>query len=429
MSTYTPVAPGERIQSLDVLRGFALLGILVMNVQSFSMPTAAYVNPTAWGDLTGINLAVWLASHVLADQKFMTLFSMLFGAGVCLFADRAEARSGRSAAVHYRRMFWLLVFGLLHVYFLWTGDILVPYAICGCGIYLFRNRSPRRLLVLGICVFSVGTFLDFFFAWGLMNYASPEAVAGVASFWAPDAAAIEAELAAYQGGWMAQQAYRVRAALEMHTFVMPMFMLWPCGGAMLVGMALYKWGVLSAARSVRFYRRMIVIGMAVGLTAIGAGVWWEFFRRLDLAAFFLHGGAVQLLGECGRCARLSGSDHVDGAEGSFFPPATLSCRCGQAGVHELHPANRFMHATFLWAWVRAVRECRALPATLCRTCRMAYSVVAVARLVAALRVRPAGMGVARTDVLVHPEDAFARRARGCEGALRVWPCHASKPCF
>ena len=131
MSVYTPVAPGERIRSLDVLRGFAVLGILIMNVQSFSMPGAAYLNPTAWGDLTGINLAVWLAGHVLADQKFLTLFSILFGAGVCLFAERAEARSGRSAAVHYRRMFWLLVFGLAHAYFLWVGDILVPYALCG----------------------------------------------------------------------------------------------------------------------------------------------------------------------------------------------------------------------------------------------------------------------------------------------------------
>ncbi|MXW65248.1 MAG: DUF418 domain-containing protein [Bacteroidetes bacterium SB0662_bin_6] len=299
MSTYTPVAPGERIQSLDVLRGFALLGILIMNVQSFSMPTAAYVNPTAWGDLTGINLMVWLASHVLADQKFMTLFSILFGAGVCLFADRAEARSGRSASVHYRRMFWLLVFGLLHVYFLWTGDILVPYAICGCGIYLFRNRSPRRLLVLGICVFSVATFLNLFFAWGLMNYASPEAVAGVASFWTPDAAALEAELAAYQGGWMAQQAYRVRAAFEMHTFVMPVFMLWPCGGAMLVGMALYKWGVLSAARSSRFYRRMIVIGVAAGLTAIGAGVWWNFSGGWTWQSSFFTGVQFNYWGSTG----------------------------------------------------------------------------------------------------------------------------------
>ncbi len=298
MSVYTPVAPGERIQSLDVLRGFALLGILIMNVQSFSMPGAAYLNPTAWGDLTGINLAVWLASHVLADGKFMTLFSILFGAGVCLFAERAQARSGRSAAVHYRRMFWLLVFGLAHAYFLWVGDILVPYALCGCGIYLFRNRSPRRLLVLGIGVFSVSTFLYLLSALGL-SYAPPEAAADIASTWAPDAAAIEAELAAYQSGWMAQQAARVRSVLEMHTIVIPLVSLWRCGGAMLVGMALYKWGVLSAARSGRFYRRMIIIGMAAGLTAIGAGLWWNFSGDWTWERSFFTGSQFNYWGSTG----------------------------------------------------------------------------------------------------------------------------------
>ena len=76
-----PVAKAERIDSLDVLRGFALLGILAMNIQSFSMIGAAYFNPTAYGDLSGANYWVWLLSHVLTDQKFMTIFSMLFGAG------------------------------------------------------------------------------------------------------------------------------------------------------------------------------------------------------------------------------------------------------------------------------------------------------------------------------------------------------------
>ena len=298
MSVYTPVAPGERIQSLDVLRGFAVLGILIMNVQSFSMPSAAYLNPTAWGDLTGINLAVWLAGHVLANGKFMTLFSILFGAGVCLFAERAQARSGRSAAVHYRRMFWLLVFGLAHAYFLWAGDILVPYALCGCGIYLFRNRSPRKLVVLGIWVFSVSTFLYLFSAWGL-SYAPPEAAADVASTWAPDAAAIEAELAAYQGGWMAQQAARVRSVLEMHTIVFPLVSLWRCGGAMLVGMALYKWGVLSAARSSRFYRRMTIIGMAAGLTMIVAGLWWNFSGDWTWERSFFTGSQFNYWGSTG----------------------------------------------------------------------------------------------------------------------------------
>src|SRR2546427_11114764 len=86
-----PVAETERIISMDVLRGFALLGILVMNIQSFAMVAAVYDNPTAYGDLKGANFVVWLLSHLLADQKFISIFSMLFGAGIVLLCQRAEA--------------------------------------------------------------------------------------------------------------------------------------------------------------------------------------------------------------------------------------------------------------------------------------------------------------------------------------------------
>ena len=127
------VPEADRIQSIDVLRGFALLGILVMNIQSFSMIEAAYGNPTAYGSLEGANYWVWLLSHVMADQKFMTIFSMLFGAGIVLMTSRQEETSGRSAAVHYRRMGVLAIFGMLHAYLFWYGDILFGYAYAACS--------------------------------------------------------------------------------------------------------------------------------------------------------------------------------------------------------------------------------------------------------------------------------------------------------
>ena len=123
-----PVAATGRIDAIDVLRGFALLGILVMNIQSFAMPEAAYLNPTAYGDLEGANLYAWLAGRMLADQKFMAIFSMLFGAGIVLMAERAEARGG-AGPVHYRRMGWLLVIGMLHAHLLWFGDILARLVV------------------------------------------------------------------------------------------------------------------------------------------------------------------------------------------------------------------------------------------------------------------------------------------------------------
>ena len=82
----------ERIQSLDILRGIAVLGILIMNIQSFAMPGSAYINPTSYGNLEGVNYWVWVVSHIFADQKFMTIFSVLFGAGVILVSDKVEKR-------------------------------------------------------------------------------------------------------------------------------------------------------------------------------------------------------------------------------------------------------------------------------------------------------------------------------------------------
>ena len=104
----------ERIVALDVLRGFALLGILVMNIQSFGMTYAAYGNPMVGVNPNNLNLTLWSVIHVFADTKFMTLFSLLFGAGVLLFTERAEAKGQRVRALHYRRTLYLLAFGLLH---------------------------------------------------------------------------------------------------------------------------------------------------------------------------------------------------------------------------------------------------------------------------------------------------------------------------
>ena len=123
-ATSGPVGQKQRIPSLEVLRGVALLGILIMNIQVFAMIFSAYFNPHAYGDLTGLNYTVWLLSHVLADRKFMTIFSMLFGAGIVLMSARREESGGRAAGLHYRRMIMLLVIGLCHAYLLWDGDIL-----------------------------------------------------------------------------------------------------------------------------------------------------------------------------------------------------------------------------------------------------------------------------------------------------------------
>ena len=109
------------------------------------MPWAAYFNPTAYGDLTGVNRWVWVLSHILADQKFMTIFSLLFGAGIILLTTRLEQREQSARKIYYRRNLWLFLFGLIHAYLFWYGDILVLYALCGAVVFWFRRLSPRWL--------------------------------------------------------------------------------------------------------------------------------------------------------------------------------------------------------------------------------------------------------------------------------------------
>lgn len=259
-----PVQSGERIQALDFLRGFAILGILIMNIQSFSMPSAAYLNPMAYGDLTGINKWVWILSHVFADQKFMTIFSILFGAGTILMTERAEARSGKSAGLHYRRTFWLLIIGLIHAHLIWHGDILVAYALCGLFVYLFRKMKPAPLLIVGILFIGVHSVIYLFFG-SSMEFWPEDSLEMARASWIPGQADMDAEIAAVTGSLAEQIQHNSATATFMETFVFLSIFLWRAGGLMLVGMALYKWGVLTAKRSWKFYRNWVILGMMIGM--------------------------------------------------------------------------------------------------------------------------------------------------------------------
>lgn len=135
----------DRHLSLDTIRGVAVLGILLLNALSFTMPDASYVNPRAWGGTGGVDVAAWGISFVLFEGKMRGLFSLLFGASMLLVIERACAKGGSGKSVHFRRMFWLLLFGLAHHLLVWEGDILVQYAIVGAVAYAFASRSNRVL--------------------------------------------------------------------------------------------------------------------------------------------------------------------------------------------------------------------------------------------------------------------------------------------
>jgi uncharacterized protein len=283
-----PVPQAERILSLDAIRGAAVLGILVMNIQSFALPSSAYLNPTALGPLAGAGWWVWLLSHLFADRKFISIFSMLFGAGVLLFTEHAEAKGAAAGPLHYRRMGWLLLIGLAHAYLLWYGDILVTYALCGMLAYLFRKRSARALLVTGLAALAFGSALYLFFGWS-MRFWPPASIAGLLESWQPSATQLAAETAQYRGPWLGQMAHRAPLAFFLQVPFLLMYELWRAGGLMLVGMALYKWGVLSGERPAGLYRGLIAVGLPVGLGLAAYGVYRNLAAGWDVRYSFFIG--------------------------------------------------------------------------------------------------------------------------------------------
>lgn len=163
--TLTDAAPAgptrevERIAVLDALRGFALLGIFCVNIHLFALPIAWAYDPVdvdpndQWS-----RLSLFLV-EMLCEYKFVSLFSLLFGAGFAILLERLASRNA-SVKVYYRRLFVLGIFGLLHGLLFWWGDILFLYAVVGCVLTLFRRTSPKVLAIFGACAI-VGSVLLF----------------------------------------------------------------------------------------------------------------------------------------------------------------------------------------------------------------------------------------------------------------------------
>lgn len=266
-----PTRKTGRIASLDVLRGIAILGILIMNIQSFAMVGAAYMNPTAYGNFTGWNRIIWIAGHVFADQKFLTIFSMLFGAGIVLMTNRAEQKGVSPARLHYRRTLWLILIGLLHAYLVWYGDILVSYGVCALLVFFFRKLNPWLLIILGILTVSVASLLFIASGWS-MQFWPQESIDQTMTGWAPDAGEIQKELAAYRGSWLDQMPERAASSLYSQIPAFIFWTAWRAAGGMLIGMALFKWGVFSAKRSSRFYLIMMGMTFLAGFPLILLGI-------------------------------------------------------------------------------------------------------------------------------------------------------------
>ena len=264
-----PINLKNRIHSLDLIRGFAVLGILIMNITSFSQISMAYMNPTIGAGLEGYNQYFHGFNYIFADTRFMSIFSMLFGAGVVLFTQRIEAKGKRVAALHYKRMFWLLLFGLTHAYFIWVGDILVAYAICGSLVFFFRKKSIRTLFILAVILFLIPISLNFMTYYGMPK----DALESTFAFFYPSAEQIAVQTKIMQGSYIEQMPLRIENALELQTLVFMIEIFWRTSAMMLLGMILYRKGILSADKSTAYYKKMICVGFVPGLilSSIGLG--------------------------------------------------------------------------------------------------------------------------------------------------------------
>lgn len=331
-TTLSPVTAHERVGSVDVVRGFALLGILAMNITAFALPTAAYTSANASGldpyigPFAGANKVVWQITHLLFAEKMMGIFSMLFGAGLILMDSRRSdaADSGRSgfAGIYYRRLAVLLGFGIIHAFVIWYGDILLSYALCGTLLYPMRRLAPRWLILLAIAFLSIGTLINMGFG-GMLTWMEKTAMmaqeklaagetlkpeekqmldvwtgpGGPTSSMSP--AAIAAEVDAHRGSALASLQQNVKNAFFLVLFLFPVWTLWKGTGLMLLGMALVKLGYFKKEMPARTIGMVMAGGYLIGLPMCLYSGEDLISSQFNMGRMFLVGGPLNWWGSVG----------------------------------------------------------------------------------------------------------------------------------
>ncbi|MDP2271614.1 MAG: DUF418 domain-containing protein [Archangium sp.] len=267
-----------RVRSIDTLRGFALLGILVMNIQAFAMPHAAYLNPSLFGSLEGSDGVAWAVGRWFFDFKFISLFSTLFGASLVLARDASPRK----------RLGWLVLFGLAHGYLIWFGDVLFTYGVVGMLAVGAREWPVRRLVWVGTSLILASTVLLVVF--GVFPRLIPSVVledlqvhyAGVG---------LAEEVEAFGGGWLTQLPVRARVTFASQVWGTLLEAGWRVAGCMLLGMAAVKARVFEG-----FFRFWPWVPLALlgGLLISGAGVWLQWSSHFELRAWFFAQACIEL---------------------------------------------------------------------------------------------------------------------------------------
>ena len=286
----------DRYTSLDAIRGVAVMGILAMNIVAFAYPISFYFNPLASGSASAADMATWAFNFVLVDSKMRGMFSVLFGASTLLVMERAAAGGRNPVTSHYARMFWLFLFGLVHFYLIWPGDILTLYAACGVLLYFFRNLSIRALLwwAAGFFLISMLYLLSGWAMFLLYEAGSlppdqqaglAEAMTELAGEMGPANARFAGEVAIYRGDAAAIYSERFGNLADM-PFVQILQFSWETLALMLIGMALFKARMLTGEWAAARYARWAVRCFLIAVPPLVALVWYQAQAGYSVASVF-----------------------------------------------------------------------------------------------------------------------------------------------
>jgi uncharacterized protein len=286
----SPVEQSNRIHSLDVIRGIALLGILFINITVFGLPDPLG-GFTSSVSLTNWNLNFWIIGNMFFEGAFRGLFSMLFGAGFILLITRGVHRGGglEVADLYYRRTLWLLFFGVIHLYILlWEWDILFPFGIFGLMLFPIRNTKPIYLFLAGIFLLSMVSIKSVvrynkdlkIKTEGLAVvqlkhdngiYVFTEEQNSILESWKnfSEREKTEEKLTetteAHLQNYLSIVKHRVKRNIFMQTTMVYTHWVWDVLSFMLIGIAFFKWQIFQGGRSKRFYLYLMLLGYAIGL--------------------------------------------------------------------------------------------------------------------------------------------------------------------
>lgn len=252
-----------RMPALDLLRGIAVLGILLVNIYSFALPEAVRVDASLMPHYSNLEQWCWYLIYFFADTKFIALLSLAFGAGLWLFAANKNTLTDHELnTLQWRRNLSLLVMGAAHAYLLWYGDVLVTYALFGVVVWRWRHWSDKKLIITALILFAIQALL-----YGGMFWLPADVWDELSYMF--DEAALADEIAHYQQGWWQQTPRRLTDAMSMQLGVI--FGGWlPCS-MMLLGLVLARRGYFSVqtpAGASALLRVTLLLGLLLMLVAL-----------------------------------------------------------------------------------------------------------------------------------------------------------------